>query len=182
MSLDEVMEASRTSKSQLYHYFSDKDALVREVIDLQTRRIVDANAAHLDRLDSFEALRAWCDMIIKANLTLGAIGGCPLGSLANELSAQSEGARHLLANGFHAWQLIIAAGLTLMKQRGEIVATADVEALSTAFLAAIQGGILLSKSARDSRPLEFALDMARAYVERYAILPAQDSQVAALAS
>jgi len=31
-SLDEVLAASRTSKSQLYHYFADKDGLVRAVI------------------------------------------------------------------------------------------------------------------------------------------------------
>ena len=37
-SLEDIMEASATSKSQLYHYFADKDALMRAVIELQTRR------------------------------------------------------------------------------------------------------------------------------------------------
>jgi len=173
MSLDDVMEASRTSKSQLYHYFSDKDALVREVIDLQTRRILDANAAHLDTLDSFEALRAWCGMMVQANRTVGSIGGCPLGSLANELSMQSEEVRPALANGFEAWRTLIAEGLARMKDQDELIPAADTQALSMAFLAAIQGGILLSKTSRNSQPLEVALNMALSHIERYVVAPAE---------
>ena len=166
MSLDEVMEASRTSKSQLYHYFADKDALVREVIRFQTRRILEANAKHLDHLASFEALYAWRDMMVLANRAAGGIGGCPLGSLANELSNQSEGARFLLADGLDAWRVLIEMGLARMKHAGEIVSTADTQALAIAFLSAIQGGILMAKTTRDPRLLEIALDMAITHLER----------------
>ncbi|MGV7852690.1 TetR/AcrR family transcriptional regulator, partial [Mycobacterium kansasii] len=33
-SLDDVMAVTATSKSQLYHYFANKDALIREVITI----------------------------------------------------------------------------------------------------------------------------------------------------
>ncbi len=168
VSLDEVMEASRTSKSQLYHYFADKDDLVREVIALQTRRILGINAAHLDRLDSFEALRAWRDVILAANREGGGVGGCPIGSLANELAPQSEAARTLLAQSFEAWGAVIATGLARMKAQGQLKPSADTNAISIAVLAAIQGGILLSKSARNSTPLELAFDMALGHIERHA--------------
>ena len=168
MNLDDVMEASGTSKSQLYHYFADKDALVREVIDFQTNRILQANALHLNCLDSFEALRVWRDMMVAANEAEGGIGGCPIGSLANELAAQSENARSLLAASLEGWSRVIEAGLVRMKERGRIVPSADTEAISVAVLAAIQGGILLSKAARDSKPLKLALDMALGHIERYA--------------
>jgi AcrR family transcriptional regulator len=160
-------DASGTSKSQLYHYFADKDALVRAVIDLQTRRILAANAAHLDRLESFEALRAWRDMIVAANRSVGRIGGCPIGSLANELAGQSDDVRSLLEASFEAWSGAIEAGLSLMQARGRIIASADTASIATAVLAAIQGGILLSKTARSSKPLEVALDMALGHIERH---------------
>jgi TetR/AcrR family transcriptional regulator, transcriptional repressor for nem operon len=176
MSLDEVMEASRTSKSQLYHYFADKDALVREVIDFQTRRILQANAIHLDRLDSFAALRAWRDWVVAANRAGGRVGGCPIGSLANELATQSEEARDLLVTSFEAWSGIIEAGLARMKEQGQIIPSADTRAISLAVLAAIQGGILLSKAARDSKPLELAFDMALSHIERYAARPARSRE------
>lgn len=168
MNLDEVLEESGTSKSQLYHYFADKDALVREVIDFQTTRILQVNEVHLDRLDSFQALKAWRDVLVAANQAGGGIGGCPIGSLANELAAQSEVARKLLVVSFEAWRRIIEIGLVRMKECGRIVPTADTEAISIAVLAAIQGGILLSKTARNSRPLELAFDMALGHIERHA--------------
>jgi TetR/AcrR family transcriptional repressor of nem operon len=167
MNLDEVIEASGTSKSQLYHYFADKDALVREVIDLQPRRILQTNAVHLDCLDSFQALRAWGDVMIAASRAGGGIGGCPLGSLANELATQSEEARYLLVESFEAWSKIIETGLNRMKERGQIIPSADTEAISVAVLAAVQGGILLSKTVRTSKPLELAIDMALDHVARH---------------
>jgi TetR/AcrR family transcriptional repressor of nem operon len=169
VSLDEVMEASGTSKSQLYHYFADKDALVREVIIFQTRRVLEAHAAHLNQLDSFEALRAWRDMVVAANRARGGLGGCPIGSLANELATQSAEARTLLEESFDAWGASIATGLARMQANGQIAPTADTESISIAVLAAIQGGILLSKTARSSTPLELAFDMAIDHIERYAV-------------
>lgn len=168
MSLDEVMAASGTSKSQLYHYFADKDALVREVIELQTRRILQTNATHLECLDSFQALRAWGDMVVAANRAGGGSGGCPIGSLANELATQSEAARKRLVESFEAWHSIIEAGLNRMKAQGQLIASADTQAISVAVLAAVQGGILLAKTTRTSKPLELAIDMALDHIARHA--------------
>ena len=61
LNLDEVMAASRTSKSQLYHYFTDKEALIQEVIAFQTKRVLTVNSDHLEAVDSFQALRRWRD-------------------------------------------------------------------------------------------------------------------------
>jgi TetR/AcrR family transcriptional regulator, transcriptional repressor for nem operon len=169
VSLDAVMEASGASKSQLYHYFDNKDALVREVIDFQTRRILEFNSLHLERLDSLAALRAWRDAIVAVYRAGGSIGGCPLGSLASELAAQSEEARRQLAQSFAAWAAVIENGLSRMKERGQIVRSADPKGMAVAILAAIQGGILLSKTARSSQPLELAFGMALGHVERHAI-------------
>ena len=168
VSLDEVMEASGASKSQLYHYFTDKDDLLREVIALQTSRIVQVNTAQLDRLESFEGLSVWRDMLVAANRAGGGVGGCPLGSLANELAAQSEETRNLLDRSFGAWSAAIEAGLSRMKALGRITPCADTKAIAVAVLAAIQGGLLLAKTARNSEPLELAFDMALGHIERFA--------------
>src|SRR3974390_3613768 len=77
-SLDEVMAASGVNKSQLYHYFADKDALVLEVITSQTQRILEAQRPHLEALDSLAALKAWRNAIVGlCKLAQGK--GCTLG-------------------------------------------------------------------------------------------------------
>jgi len=168
VSLDDVMEASRTSKSQLYHYFADKDELVREVIEFQTGRILAAHGAHLAHLDSFEGLLAWRDMMVALNRAGGRAGGCPLGSLANELATQSEQDRKLFDQSFEAWSALIETGLSRMRESGRIKHDADTKAIAIAVLAAIQGGLLLSKTTRNVEPLELAFDMALSHIERYA--------------
>ena len=82
-SLEDIMEASATSKSQLYHYFADKDALMRAVIEFQTRRVMGVQAAHLDTVNSLAGLRRWRDAVVTMNRATRGVGGCPLGSLAS---------------------------------------------------------------------------------------------------
>jgi TetR/AcrR family transcriptional repressor of nem operon len=169
-SLDDVMAASGVSKSQLYHYFADKDALVLEVIARQTERVLDAQAPHLEALDSLPALKAWRDTFVRLHKALQ-YRGCPLGSLASELASDSEPARKRLANSFSIWRGRIENGLAKMKQRGELSASADPHDLALALLSAVEGGLLLSKTTHSNRPLEIAIDMAIDHVARHVKAP-----------
>lgn len=165
-SLDEVMAEAGVSKSQLYHYFADKDALVLEVIALQAERVLDAQRPHLEALDSLPALKAWRDVLVRLNKA-AQYRGCPLGSLASELANDSEPARKRLADGFSMWRDRIEHGLARMQVRGELGASADPHGLALALLSAVEGGLLLAKTAQSGRPLEIALDMAIDHVARH---------------
>ncbi|MFA5949256.1 MAG: TetR family transcriptional regulator [Hyphomicrobium sp.] len=165
-SLDDVMAESGVSKSQLYHYFADKDALVLEVIALQTERVLAAQQPHLGALDSLPALRSWRDAIVRLNEGTDA-RGCPLGSLACELVNDSEPARQRLVASFAMWSDCIEQGLTKMRERGELAASADPHELALAVLSAVQGGLLLAKTTQSSRPLTIAIDMAIEHVAKH---------------
>ena len=90
-SLEDIMEASGTSKSQLYHYFADKDALMRAVIAFQTGRVTGGETVDPAAFDSIDKLRHWRDGIVAMNKAARGIGGCPLGSLASELADRVGG-------------------------------------------------------------------------------------------
>jgi AcrR family transcriptional regulator len=166
-SLDEIMAVAEVSKSQLYHYFNDKNAIVGEVIRLQIGQVLAAQNPQLSAIDSMAALRVWRNVIVELSRAQGGKGGCPIGSLANELSNQSEHARGLLAQSFESWRGDIEIGLQKMRERGELAKAANPEELSIAILSAVQGGLLLAKTARSVRPVEIALDMALAFVEQH---------------
>jgi AcrR family transcriptional regulator len=129
-SLDDVMAVTGVSKSQLYHYFADKDSLVLEVIARQTERVLDAQRPHLEALDSLPALKAWRDAFVRLNKAARG-RGCPLGSLASELANDSEPARQRLADGFSTWRDRIEGGLAKMRERGDLAASADWKLRST---------------------------------------------------
>ena len=162
-SLEEVCEAGGVSKSQLYHYFEDKDALVRDVIALQADRILAAQSPPIDEINSMDALRRWAKTVEDLHRATGG-GGCPLGSLASELAHRSDAARILLQEGFIAWTDRLTRGFERMKSRGGLDADASPRELAVAVVAAVEGGLLLAKTARSPAPLKRALDMAVCYV------------------
>ncbi|WP_462188170.1 MULTISPECIES: TetR/AcrR family transcriptional regulator [unclassified Frankia] len=166
-SLDDVMAVTGTSKSQLYHYFANKDDLIRAVIRQQAQQVVQAQRPELDSLDSLAALGHWRDKIIEIRAAVDHTGGCPLGSLANELADGDPRTRGVLQSCFTEWESPLLAGLTAMRERGSLRSEADPAALAEAIMAALQGGLLLSKTYRTDRPLVRALDMAIDHVRRY---------------
>jgi len=166
--LDDVMEASGTSKSQIYHYFTDKDALLCAVVRAQSDRVLGFQASCLSGVRSVEDLRRWRNQVVKLNRATRGIGGCPIGSLASALADRSEEARELLAASFRRWESQLAAGLEEMQKRGTLSRRAQPADLATAIVSALQGGLLLAQTTRSTRPLELVLDMALEYVSAHA--------------
>jgi AcrR family transcriptional regulator len=159
-SLDDVMAACGASKSQLYHYFADKDALLREAAGLQAERVLAAHEPLLEALDSLLAMRRWRDAVIALNRRTG----CPLGALAYQLPSGAKDARAAVEDGFEIWRRRIETGLVRMQARGELAADVAPADIALAVLGAVQGGLLLSRSAKSDRPLELAFDMALAHI------------------
>jgi TetR/AcrR family transcriptional regulator, transcriptional repressor for nem operon len=154
--IEDVRDAADVSSSQLYHYFDDKPALVRAVIDRQASTIV-GNQYQFD-LSGLDGFRAWRDFIVQHQRELGCRGGCPIGSLGSQLAETEPEARAAVAAGFRRWEDAIRDGLRKMHARGRLTPRADPDQLALAILAALQGGLLLAQIQRDTRPLEASLE------------------------
>lgn len=165
---EEVRAASGTSKSQLYHHFPDKDALVQAVIAFRAAQVLEREQQQLERLSSLRGLERWRDALVRSNAVANGAYGCAIGALAAELADQDEDARHALQAVFSTWEGLLAAGLERMRDSGVLRADADPAQLATGIMAALQGGYLLAQTARDSAPMGVALDMAIAQVRAYA--------------
>lgn len=163
--IEDVREAASVSSSQLYHYFNDKMALVREVVAYQTEAVLRSQGDFLGRLDSMSALRRWRDLLVRVQRGLRCEGGCPLGSLSNEIAEVSPEFRLDLNRAFMRWEDGIRSGLRAMHERGELRKDADPDRLATALLAAVQGGFLLTQVRRNTKPLEAAIDAMLEHIE-----------------
>jgi AcrR family transcriptional regulator len=168
-SIDDVRTAAGVSGSQMSHYFCDKHDLVRAVIAREADSVITVHRSpELGQLDSFAALRTWADLNVERQRERDCEGGCNFGSLAGELAETDPITRADLADGFQRWQELFRHGLTLMRDRGELRADADPGRLSYALLASLQGGMLLTQTARDIAPLQAALDAVLDYVASFA--------------
>lgn len=169
--LDDIMEVSKTSKSQLYHYFSDKEDLMCAVVKAQSDKVLGFHESSLSAIKSIDGLRTWRDQVVEITRLSGGIGGCPIGSLASELADRSEEARKLLAKSFQRWESYFTTALKAMQESGVLDRPASSRDLATAIVSALQGGLLLAQTTRSARPLELALDMALDYISAHARRP-----------
>lgn len=161
-SLDDVRGASGTSKSQLYHYFEDKSALVRAVVQRQVEVVLSPGDDGLDEVSTLADLQHWRDRIVGANSGSRCGDGCPLGRLTHELSDSDDTSRALLVDGFAGWQQRLACALRRIRDHGELRTDADPDALALGLLGAVQGGLLLTNATRSPTALAGALDLALA--------------------
>jgi AcrR family transcriptional regulator len=166
-SLDDVRSATAASKSQLYHYFGDKHGLVEAVVDFQCATVLGPQVHALGSVNSWEDLEHWTALMVGIVEEHGARGGCPIGTLAAALSDTDDGLRTSLSEAFRAWSDAIRGALGRLQANGLIAADADLDALSTITLSAIQGGLLLSKTSRDPDQLRLALSGAVAQLKAH---------------
>lgn len=161
VSLDDVGERAPASRSQLYHYFENRDELLRAVVDATTDAVLGAQDDLLQNLDTWEGIDRWFAALVDLQRERQARGGCPIGSLAGQLAETDPLAREAIAAGLGRWEGFLRRGLERMRDRGDLPPSSDPGALATSTMAALQGGLLLTQVRRDPEQLRMALDGAR---------------------
>jgi AcrR family transcriptional regulator len=167
--IDDVLAASATSKSQFYQHFEEKTELVYEVITLRADEVLSWQRLRLEKVETFRGLYQWRDAMVQRCALRRGLWGCELGSLAAELSDTDDKARASLAEHFAEWRGLLAAALERMRDGGVLRPDADIKALATGLLAAVEGGYLLSQTGRDPRLMQAALNMAIGHVASFAV-------------
>lgn len=167
--LEDIQAAAGVSASQIYHYFSGKQQLLQAVIAQRESVVVGHHERMLEQVDSIEALRSWADAIVEHQRLTHCRGGCPLGTLANETAESDPDARTQLTGSFERWTAALRRALHAMQVAGRLSPEASPDDLALTLLAAVQGGLLLGKVQRSTRPLRVALDGILDLVERQAV-------------
>ena len=163
--LDDVIAASGVSKSQLYHHFDGKEALVRAVIEHFGELVLQRERDALGHVSTVTGLRRWRDALVQNNALQHGAYGCALGALASEVSDHDDLARQALSQLFTEWQGLLAGVLRRLQDGGALSPEASVDQLATGLMGALQGGYMLAQTARDVTPMATSLDMALAHIE-----------------
>jgi TetR/AcrR family transcriptional regulator, transcriptional repressor for nem operon len=178
-SIDDVIRESRLSgKSHFYHYFRSKEELGYEVLDRQFERFAERGLAILREpmIDPLERLHLFIDSLVAAHAERGCQGGSPFGSLASEMADAHEGFRLRIAQVFSRWASQIQS--LLWEARPQMTDDLDSVRLSRFVIAALEGGLMMSRVKRDIGVLEgIAADLKR-YIASYV----RDQHVASLRS
>jgi AcrR family transcriptional regulator len=167
-SLDDIRDATGTSKSQLFHYFPDgKAQLLAEVERTEAVRILDEQRPVLDALDSWEAWDAWVEVVRR--LYRRKIEGCPMAALNGRSADYDPEAPDPILQMYRAWLGAMTNGLASMQRAGLVAVDVDPEDLATATLATIQGGVLIMQATASVRPLDVAIAAATGHLRSFAV-------------
>jgi AcrR family transcriptional regulator len=161
--VDEVLAAAGSSKSQMYHYFSDRDALIDAAVAHRCEEMLGLLGQAFASVSSLDTLATVLERF--ASDYAVHLSGCPIGTLASELTAGPEPARHSVIEAFNAWEGYLASALRRIQARGELGSRHDPGELALGLLTALEGGMFLSQVRGSDRPLRVALDTAQAYLQ-----------------
>jgi TetR/AcrR family transcriptional regulator, lmrAB and yxaGH operons repressor len=148
--LNQVLADSGTPKGSLYHYFpGGKDQLAAEAIRAAgkdaTEAFQQAFELHRPAATAMQAVVAW----MAAELERSDFRyGCPIATVALEAASVSTSIRTACDETYRAWQAVIVARLC-----AEGRTTAPASADAALVLSALEGALILSRAARDVRPL-----------------------------
>jgi TetR/AcrR family transcriptional regulator, transcriptional repressor for nem operon len=164
--LDDVLSAAGVGKGQLYHYFTDRGALVEAAVARRCAQVQEALAQLFGGLDTLSELERALDAYVKVSEQT--LAGCPIGRIAADVVGRNDGAQRQVATAFENWQSLFADLFTRLRARGDLHPDADPAALATALLAALEGGQILSQTRNDATSIRIAIAAALGYIRTFA--------------
>lgn len=154
--VEEILDKARVPKGSFYYYFESKAHFGLAVIDNYdflwaqklSRLLRDPATPPLERISNYiaEGVRGLERYAFRR--------GCLIGNMGQEMASLDDVFRARILNVFNSWAAYIADCLTQAKDRGELSAALDVQALSKFFWFAWEGAILQAKLERSVAPIE----------------------------
>jgi len=164
-SVADLLHAAKVNSGSLYHFFPGKQDVLLGVLDAYRRGIgpMLLDPAWRDVDDPIERVFALLASYRRRLAASDCHYGCPIGSIALELHEPDPPVRKLLAANFAAWTAAVEACYTAAGAR--LPARVDRHALAVFTLTTMEGGVMLSRTARDLAPFDAAVASLRQYVD-----------------
>ena len=154
--LEQIRERTKTSQSQLFHYFPEgKSELLLAVADFEATQILADQRPLLDDLTSWEAWQRWSEKLVEQYEREGI--HCGLSALTSQMGADDPRAREIVATMYTEWEAALVEGLRASQDAGEISREVEPEVAAAAIVASIQGGVQLMRSTGSTRFLRAGL-------------------------
>jgi AcrR family transcriptional regulator len=174
LNMDALRKAASVSGSQLAHYFTDKQALIRAVVARQINVVLEFHRQpKLAELDTFDDFERWIDLNMRYLRRIGYSGTPTYHGLAGQLGKSDPATRDTLAAGYWQWIQLLQNAIQRMKDHGVLVARADPRELALVIVSAHQGGATLAFSYRAEWPHADAVRFAVNYLRTFATDPAE---------
>lgn len=164
--ISEVLKKSDTGKGQFTHYFKNKDGLIRGVVEFLFAIIREGRASTGYDLATWEDFTNWFQTYIDYQKSVNYKNSCPIGTIGNDLSDKQEIIRQDIRIFLEWTRGKLARFFAERKAAGDLVETADPDALADLCIAVMQGGMLMTKIRRDPDIFENSAKQTLAFIEQ----------------
>ena len=163
--INDLLDASGTTKGNLYFHFSDKEAVALEVL----RREQQSFYGFLEQAFSGRPAAAGLDhffhQALEKHRQQGFVGGCLFGNTALETSDTAPLFAGLVQDVFTEWIKVFAEQIAAAQVAGEIRTDIPPGDLAEMVVATIEGGIMQSRLQKSADPLRRSLETLRRVLE-----------------
>ncbi|PKK13179.1 TetR family transcriptional regulator C-terminal domain-containing protein [Thermomonospora sp. CIF 1] len=162
--LKQITAAGQAPWGSLYHFFpGGKEQLGVEAVTHSGARYLKLFDRVFTRAgaDIVRTVADFFQLSVQALEDSDYADGCPIATVALETASTSEPLRHACAEVFASWQTAVTRRLTAAG-----IPETKAADLSTYVLAAFEGAILLSRTARDTRPLHVTSEIVTTTLRR----------------
>lgn len=163
-SVDAVLEASGTGKSQFSHYFKTKEGLIHAALQYLHEVVQDEKSASRYNVQSWEELDGWFERFIGFQKGVDYAKSCPLGTIGNDVTDEQPLLRQDVRLFVQWCRSTLARFFAERRAAGELPADSDPDGLADLFFAVMQGGMLITKMTRSPDAFRNAGAQALAYV------------------
>lgn len=153
--LEPILKNAGVPKGSFYHYFANKEAFGRALLDAYqlyfTTRLMRCFDDPL--LPPLARLRQWHDLAVKGMAKHDFQRGCLVGNLATEASVLSEAFVRDVEVVWQDWQNRLAALLEEARANGDIPPDSDCDELAELFWTGWEGAVLRARLQQQSAPM-----------------------------
>lgn len=162
VSTAEILDEAGVRRGSMYYFFPGKDVLGLAVLDRE-------RAEFMQRLDNTlgapvapeEALNLFFQMALRKHRTIGFVGGCLWGNTALEMSDTNQAFTQVVAKVFDEWVARMTSVVDAGQTTGVFRSDQPADDLARMIVAAVEGGIMMSRLDKCDKPLKSCLETAR---------------------
>ena len=162
-SMQDISAATGLEKGSLYSHFETKEELALAAFDYAWSASCSARTGNLEQVaNSVDQLKLHIEKCVSLPPFAG---GCPLLNTAIDSDDGNAVLRRRAQNALHNWVSFLTQIIEAGKDKGEIRASVDAEALSTLIISLIEGAFMTSKLQKSKQPMLIAQQHLNAHLE-----------------
>ncbi|WP_343305149.1 TetR/AcrR family transcriptional regulator [Chitinophaga niabensis] len=169
-SIDDVLKATDVAKGCLYGHFKSKEELAYASVDYMLGKVrARREAVFLKHKGAVKKIHAYLEVQRNPLNTL-LQGGCPIVNLSAESDDTNpvikKKLKALYESGFKAFTEVLQGGI----DTGELSDKLNAEEFATKMYAAVQGGILISRTMNTAKPMHLVIQSLKDELEGYRVV------------